>query len=191
MCLDAWMTSESGHDSDSQKKKWLIETDNPLKQHWPDTLENDKPLLRLTQIGKVEDMRPSHRGKYKHLKDVNNLKQVVDFIYQVRCNLFHGGKSNVNTHDQELVELSSAILKPKLRPVRQVISVLTWHFTWLTGRRSDYVKVSGMAVPRRLKASRWVLVGSVSIGTVTWVPANRTWLRGKVARCWSRPRKLR
>jgi hypothetical protein len=30
-----------------------------------------------------------------------------------------------------------------------------------------------MAVPRRLKASRWALVGSVSIGAVTWVPANR------------------
>jgi hypothetical protein len=111
MCLDAWMTSESGHDSDSQKKKWLIEIDNTLRQHWSDIPENEKPLLRLTQIEKVGDMRPKHRGNYKHLKDVNNLKQVVDFIYQVRCNLFHGGKSSVKIHDQELVELSSAILK--------------------------------------------------------------------------------
>ena len=56
-------------------------------------------------------MRPQHRGKYKYLRDTSNLKQVVDFIYQVICNLFHGGKSSVNTHDQELVEFSSAILK--------------------------------------------------------------------------------
>ena len=96
-----------------------------------------------------------------------------------------------NRRRKRLAETEGQTTSPKLRPVRQVISVLTWRFTWLTGRRSDYVKVSGMAVPRRLKASRWVLVGSVSIGTVTWVPANRTWLRGKVARCWSRPRKLR
>jgi hypothetical protein len=27
----------------------------------------------------------------------------------------------------------------------------------------------------RVKACRWVLVGSVSIGKVTWVPVNRTW----------------
>ena len=51
-------------------------------------------------------------------------------------------------------------------------------------------KVSGIGVPRRRKASRWVLVGSVSIGTVARAPANRTWLRVKVARCSSRPRKL-
>ena len=47
-----------------------------------------------------------------------------------------------------------------------------------------------MTAPRRMKASRWVLVGSVSIAVVTWMPVNRTWLRVKVARCSSRPRKL-
>ena len=36
-----------------------------------------------------------------------------------------------------------------------------------------------------------VLVGSVSIGTVAWVPVNRTWLRVRVARWSSRSRKLR
>ena len=35
----------------------------------------------------------------------------------------------------------------------------------------------GIAVPRRMKAWRWALVGSVSIAMVTWVPLNRTWLR--------------
>ena len=32
---------------------------------------------------------------------------------------------------------------------------------------AGYFKLRGMAVPRRLKASRWVLVGSVSIAMVT------------------------
>jgi hypothetical protein len=44
----------------------------------------------------------------------------------------------------------------------------------LAGWCSGYFKVSGIAAPRRLKASRWALVGSVSIGTVSSVPANRT-----------------
>ena len=81
--------------------------------------------------------------------------------------------------------------KPKLWPIRQAISGLTWAFTGLAGWRSGYVKVSGMAVPMSWKACRWALVGSVSIGMVTWVPVYRTWLRVKVARCSSRPRKLR
>ena len=48
-----------------------------------------------------------------------------------------------------------------------------------------------MAAPMSSKACRWALVGSVSIGTATSVPVNRTWLRVKVARCSSRARKLR
>ncbi len=80
---------------------------------------------------------------------------------------------------------------PKLRPVRQAILGLTWYFTGLAGWRSGYVKVSGMAAPMSWNACRWVLVGSVSIGMVTSVPVYRTWLRVRVARCSSRPRKLR
>ena len=91
---------------------------------------------------------------------------------------------------REAAEVASPA-SPKLRLVRQAISGLTWCFTGLAGCRSGYFKMSGMAVPRRVKASRWALVGSVSIGTVSWVPVNRTWLRVKVARCSSSPRKLR
>jgi hypothetical protein len=80
---------------------------------------------------------------------------------------------------------------PKLRQVRRAIPGLTWCFAGLAGWCSGYVKVSGMAAPMRLKAWRWALVGSVSIGTVTWVPVNRTWLRVRVARWSIRLRKLR
>jgi hypothetical protein len=82
------------------------------------------------------------------------------------------------------------VIKPKLRPVRLAISCLSCCFAGLAGWLCGYFKLSGMAVARRLKASRWVLVGSVSIGTVTWAPANRTWLRVRVARWSSSPRKL-
>ena len=87
--------------------------------------------------------------------------------------------------------LARGASSPKLRPVRRAILGLTWDFTEFAGWRSGYFKVSGIAAPRRLKACLWVLVGSVSIGTVTWVPVYRTWLRVRVARCSSRPRKLR
>ena len=70
-------------------------------------------------------------------------------------------------------------------------SGLTWCFAGLAGFCSGYFKVSGIGTPIRSKAWRWALVGSVSIGTVAVAPANRTWLRGRVARWSSRPRKLR
>ena len=43
----------------------------------------------------------------------------------------------------------------------------------------------------RSNASRWVLVGSLSTGTVARVPANLTWSQVKVARRSIRPRELR
>ena len=101
------------------------------------------------------------------------------------------------THDEERYLLDEgAPLEVTIRGephllIRQAISGLTWAFTGLAGWRSGYVKVSGMAVPMSWKAWRWALVGSVSIAMVTWVPVYRTWLRVKVARCSSRPRKLR
>jgi len=36
---------------------------------------------------------------------------------------------------------------------------------------SGYFKVSGMGAPMRSKASRWVLVGSASMGTAARAPA--------------------
>jgi len=81
--------------------------------------------------------------------------------------------------------------KPKLRLIGRVISVLAWGFPVRAGWCSGYVEVSGIGVPIRSKACRWVLVGSVSIGTSAGAPANRTWLRVRVARWASRPRKLR
>ena len=89
-----------------------------------------------------------------------------------------------------IVRRARDLARPKLRPVRQVIWGLTWGFAALAGSCSGYFMVSGIGTPMSSKASRWVLVGSASIGMATWVPAKRTWLRVKVARCSSRPRKL-
>jgi len=105
------MTAGSGSDSDTQKRRWLTSTDNPLRKYW-DSTPNKKVLLQgLKNIGQVEDMRPAHRGEYKYLSDVNNFTEVIEFIYQIRCNLFHGGKSPVNAHDKRLVSLSSKVLE--------------------------------------------------------------------------------
>ena len=81
-------------------------------------------------------------------------------------------------------------LKPKLQPVRRAIPGLTCCFAGLVWWCSGYFKVSGIAAPMSSKACRWALVGSASIGTVAVVPVNRTWLRVRVARWSSRPRKL-
>jgi hypothetical protein len=68
-------------------------------------------VIASIKIGQVEDMRPNHRGEHKYLADSDDLFQVMAFIYQIRCNLFHGGKSAVNSHDRDLARWSADVLE--------------------------------------------------------------------------------
>jgi hypothetical protein len=111
MCLDAWMTTGSGQDGDTAKREWLKNTENPLRDHWPTTPNKKVPLNGLFKVGKVEDMRPKYRGSYKYLTDTDNFDEAIEFIYQIRCNLFHGGKSYINTNDRNLCRWSATILQ--------------------------------------------------------------------------------
>ena len=115
MCLDAHMVSGSGADNDSQKLDWLKDTNNPLKQLFVNKEFNTSDLGGLMQYPRIEDMRPNHRGEYKDLQDISNFNQVIDFIYQIRCNLFHGQKSPANDKDSTLVECAGRFLSNWIR----------------------------------------------------------------------------
>lgn len=111
MCFDAWMTSESGKDSDEKKKQWIKQDGNLLHQYWKTGRHESIDFLKgLKGLSPVKDLRPGHQNSFEKLTDINNFKQVVDFIYQIRCNLFHGGKSAIDGRDRELVEYSYHVL---------------------------------------------------------------------------------
>ncbi len=115
MCLDAWMTAESGEDKDGDKLNWLINTPNDLSRHW-DGIKNGAQfqswLNGLLKESPIDDMRPSMQGRRQvTLTDTSEFGQVIRFIYQIRCNLFHGSKSPVNRRDERLVSLSGKILE--------------------------------------------------------------------------------
>lgn len=112
MCLDAWMTLGAQSSSDMKKRKWLTEEFNTVKSRWESSVQNPEPLFALKAIGRVKDEAPNPpRGhEYAYLRSTSDLKALVEFIYQIRCNLFHGGKSPESANDQLLVKLSAEIL---------------------------------------------------------------------------------
>jgi len=73
-------------------------------------------LRRLSQY-KVLNMRPWHQGQSKSINNIKSLDQVLDVIYQIGCNLFHGQKSMIDPHDRELVELAFHILSKIFEPI--------------------------------------------------------------------------
>lgn len=111
MCVDAWMTASTSKDSDQQKLKWLKTSDNVLKKYWNNTPHKNVPLNGIKAMGQIEYLLPSKRGQHEQLNDIEDFSQVVDILYQIRCNLFHGGKSPNNRRDSRLVWLSANVLQ--------------------------------------------------------------------------------
>lgn len=112
MCLDNWMTIGSGLANDQGKKHWIEKNGNLLSKYWSEaphlSLEH---LHRLKELSPIEDLRPTHRGHFTNLDDIDDFRNVVDFIYQIRCNLFHGGKNASRSRDSKLVDYSSRVLR--------------------------------------------------------------------------------
>ncbi len=58
----------------------------------------------------VKDMRPVNPDPPITITDRTKLEEIVDVVYRVRCNLFHGGKSSTEQKDIELMQFSFKVI---------------------------------------------------------------------------------
>lgn len=56
------------------------------------------------------------RNSRQEINDINNLKEVMLCVYQVRCNLFHGGKTPEDARDLEVVGAAYTIVAELITP---------------------------------------------------------------------------
>lgn len=59
-------------------------------------------------------------GGRRNISNPGNLNEVLGCVYQVRCNLFHGGKAPGNPRDERLVEASYIITSNLIAPFIQI-----------------------------------------------------------------------
>ena len=113
MIFDAYVTEISGCDRDRDKLNYFYNNKNDFKNI---ILNSDKwrslsvYRIKLKKLSPVLDMRPNSNGTV-YLNDENSLEQTFNFIYQIRCNLFHGSKNIKNTKDAELVRYADKFLR--------------------------------------------------------------------------------
>ncbi len=112
-CFNAWLAYHSQKVTDSDMIAWLKRpsSDNSdlKKSYQMLTHPHFKEVLKVLAIlSPIHDPRP--RGKKIEIKDVNDFPNIVDAIYQIRCNLFHGRKEANVDRDRNLVQLSGEIL---------------------------------------------------------------------------------
>ena len=112
VAFNAWGTYQSKKGKDAEMLSWIkINTDLP-RIHAELMKDNEDYRYKVVRLAQYEvlDMRPGHEGQSKSINDINSFDQLLDVIYQIRCNLFHGQKSEIDPHDCELVDLAFHIL---------------------------------------------------------------------------------
>lgn len=114
MMFDAYITEGAGSSIDQKKIKWFVNNDNDVKALIPGYwggIKGKSSLQILKSSSPLKDMRPDHLGELCCLTDENNVQQVINFIYHIRCNLFHGSKDLFNGRDEALVMSAGSLIK--------------------------------------------------------------------------------
>lgn len=113
MAFNAWGTHESQEDSDSNMIRWVKAT-SIMPSIFAQLMKSDKEFAKtVTELKNecpVYDMRPSHRTDYKTITNIHDFREILDVIYKIRCNLFHGQKSPDEKRDVRLATFAYGIL---------------------------------------------------------------------------------
>lgn len=114
ICFNAWLDHESGQATDRKMINWLkqqspassdlIKSYEQMKQ----TTVGLRELKNLTNYLPITDPRGSR--PVITISDVNDRDNIIEAIYKIRCNLFHGSKSPGNSKDKKLVSCVNLIM---------------------------------------------------------------------------------
>lgn len=114
--INCWIAFEA-FSCEKYKKDWVQDRIDDFCSTFGQNYKENYDILSETlrnsvkELGKRKfgDMRPSHlTDAPKEIGDVKDLSQVMKVIYQVRNNLFHGGKNPAgNEDDFEKVSFSA------------------------------------------------------------------------------------
>ena len=118
VAFNAWMRKEFGE----EKKDWELINDTKksenieaVYEHLRDSNEQLKSALRELSEYWVINMRFIN-DRSKDVKYDGTYKSLIDTLYQIRCNLFHGRKGTQETEeDYKLICLAYDILFPIIK----------------------------------------------------------------------------
>jgi len=111
MIFDAYLTEVSQCDRDRDKLSYFYQNSCDFKNQI--LLKLNLLLVyttKLKDLSPIPDMRPNS-DRIVFLNNENNIEEIFDFIYQIRCNLFHGAKDVKNNKDFELVKYGAKFLR--------------------------------------------------------------------------------
>lgn len=113
ICLNAWLEYKSGLDRDREMIDWLKKPVNrsDLSSSYDNmamTTAGRESLRALYSTSPIEDSRG--RKPTVAIESEDDKENIIEAIYRIRCNLFHGGKESNNSRDIKLVNIANKIL---------------------------------------------------------------------------------
>lgn len=118
IAFNGWMKKEYGESTYDRNLIDKTAENEDMRELFRELKENNRSFsssLKLLSQYTVMDMRwPEDRSKWKSYD--GSFHSLLDVLYQIRCNLFHGRKNEKeNEKDRELVNLAFDILHPLFR----------------------------------------------------------------------------
>lgn len=115
ICFNAWLDYQSKKSRDRDMIDWLV-TQSPASSDLIRAYESAKqtePFRRnleaLLKMSPIHDPRERYRSIV--IQDLDDRKNIINAIYKIRCNLFHGAKEANNTRDEKLIRCTQKILE--------------------------------------------------------------------------------
>lgn len=125
LCFNILITALAQHEKPSLTQdrsilNWIKSNNNELKSVFNKKTSNNKFLAAIAQLkssGPISDLRQNRSRTYE-IKDPKNLGEILEFLYQIRCNLFHGRK-NIKEMNARTIEHAYMVIKLWLEPINE------------------------------------------------------------------------
>lgn len=114
-CFNAWLAYESEEDTDREMIKWLASPRASVSQLRASFDLASRSDVFVGYLNALADLGPitstGRRRREVRIDSPSNFEGIVEGLYQVRCNLFHGGKRASDLRDEKLVMVCARILE--------------------------------------------------------------------------------
>jgi hypothetical protein len=114
-CFNAWLACESEEDTDRAMIDWLTDGKagaSRLRAAYSSATQSE---ACVSSVRALADQGPvvsnGRRPRTVRIQSPEDFVGIVNGIYQVRCNLFHGSKRAGNSRDETLVRTCARILE--------------------------------------------------------------------------------
>lgn len=109
VAFNCWFYTKTNKVQDSEALKDIYKRQD-LYSGFVQLVAKNKPIfLKLVSICPIKNNRIS--GREKNINDMEKFEEVVNILYEIRCNLFHGSKLDTEERDKEVVEMATPILE--------------------------------------------------------------------------------